>query len=146
MEKIVFVSSINTVIGQITECLFNASAIEKGLTVRAISCGVAAANDEELPFPALKALWLRGVDTEGCVSRSYSEEIFNSADLIVALNKQIKFLLPKSDKVTTVGELSDGDEFTFAPSFEIGEYLDICYTVDKFADKLTDKIKNGDIL
>ena len=143
MVKIAFISSMDTVFAQIAECLLNADAA--GIAT-AKSFGVLAQDGEELPFEALKALWLRGVETEDCVSRAFSDEVLTDYDLVIALNKQIKFLLPKSDKILTVGDINDGQEFNFKPCFEIGEYLDACYTVDKFAQKLVEKIKNGELL
>ena len=143
MVKIAFVSSMDTVFAQIAECLVNAEG--EGF-VTAKSFGVLAQDGEELPFEALKALWLRGVETEDCVSRAFSENVLTDYDIVIALNKQIKFLLPKNDKILTVGDINDGQEFTFKHCSEIGEYLDACYTVDKFAEKLIEKIKNGDLL
>ena len=140
--KVLFVSGLDTTFAQVAECLFNDKAVAYGLSHRAISAGIMAVDGNELPFPVLKALWLRGVETENVLSRAYTDDLFKSADMVIALNKQLKFSLPKSDKIFTLGELLGLDELKLHQSDEIGYYLDVCTDMDKYITKLLEKIKN----
>ena len=139
--KVLFVSGADTTFAQMAECLFNDKAIEEGLSFRAISAGITAIDGNELSFPVLKALWLRGVETEDVLSRAYTDELFDSAEIVIALNKQLKFSMPKSDKIYTLGELLGIDELKLHQSDEIGYYLDVCTDMDKYIKKLIEKLK-----
>ena len=141
VNKILFVSGADTTFAQMAECLFNDRAVEDGLLVKAMSAGITAIDGNELPFPVLKALWLRGVETEDVLSRAYTDELFDSADMVIALNKQLKFSMPKSDKIYTLGELLGLDELKLHSSDEIGYYLDVCTDMDKYITKLIEKLK-----
>ena len=80
-------------------------------------------------------------DGDGFTSRSLTEEDLSMADYVIITSKQLKFTLPKSDKIYTFGELTGCNELKEPCVDEFVTFLDATADIEFMSDIFIQKLK-----
>ena len=141
MINVLFLDKSNTVLSAMCEIILKEKLSDLTLSISVKSAGTQTTDGVDINTVALKALWLRGYDGDGFTSRSLTEEDLSMADYVIITSKQLKFTLPKSDKIYTFGELTGCNELKEPCVDEFVTFLDATADIEFMSDILIQKLK-----